>query len=347
GKLDLDTDVNTYIPNFKIPATYAQPITLRNLMTHTPGLEDGGLGYLFAKDAAHLVPLGDALARHMPSRVRPPTTDFGGDGTNSSYSNWGTALAGHIVAIASGAPFDEYIEKNVFQPLGMSSSTFREPLPPELAPRMATGYTFEDGKLKAHDFEFVHSFGPAGSLTSSAADMAKFMIAHLDEGAAAGSRRILREDTAKLMHSRQFGANPHLNGSGLGFYETYLNGRRVIGHAGDMIAFHTDLFLLPEEKIGIFVSYNSSNDVAPHIARRDLMKSFMDRYYPAKLPQVKPPADFKERAARYAGSYRANRHSYTKFEKVFGLFGSTKVAPTKDNTLLITNLLLPGPSYWV
>lgn len=346
GKLDLDADVNRYIPNFQIPATFAQPITLRNLMTHTPGLEDGGLGYLLGKDVEHLVPLGDALLRHMPTRVRPPSTDFGGDGTNASYSNWGCALAGHIVASVSGMPFDDYVEKHIFQPLGMTSSTFREPLPPELAAHMATGYTVEAGRLKPHDFELIHSFGPAGSLTSSAADMAKFMIAHLNNGEFHGAT-ILKEETARLMHSRQFSPNPYVNGSGLGFYETWINGRRTIGHGGDLVAFHSDLVLLPEEKVGIFVSYNSSNETAAYLARRDLVKSFMDRYYPARLPQVKPPADFKMRAARYAGSYAANRGSFTKFEKVFRLFGSTQVVPTEDNTLLITDLLLPGASQWV
>ena len=347
GKLDLDADVNTYIPNFKLPEAFGKPITLRNVMTHTAGLEDGALGYLFAKDAEHLVPLGESLAAHIPARVRPPTTDFGGDGTNSSYSNWATALAGHIVASVSGMAFDDYIRANIFEPLGMSSSTFAEPLPAELASRMAVGYQFKEGKLKAHDFEYVHNFGPAGSLTSSAPDMARFMIAHLNDGELDG-KRILKAETAQLMHSRQFQASPYLNGSGLGFYETYVNGRRVVGHGGDTIAFHTDLLLLPEEELGIFVSYNSSNEYAPYIARRDLVRAFMDRYYPATVPQLKAPEDFKARAARYAGTYDGNRASYTKFERVFGLASAgTRVAPTADNKLLITDLLLPGASYWV
>lgn len=347
GKLELDADVNGYIPNFKLPEAFGKPITLRNLLTHTAGLEDGALGYLFARDAGHLVPLGDALAAHVPARVRAPTTDFGNDGTNSSYSNWGTALAGHIVASVSGMPFDDYVDKHIFAPLGMTSSTFREPLPAELAPRMATGYRFEAGRFEPHGFEFVHSFGPAGSLTSSAADMARFMMAHLNLGELDG-QRILNEDTARLMQGRQFQASPYLNGAGLGFYETHVNGRRVIGHGGDMIAFHTDLLLLPEEKIGIYVSYNSSNELAPYIARRDLLRTFMDRYYPATLPPLKGPDDFQARAARYAGTYAGNRANYTKLERVFGLAGAgTRVVPTEDNKLMVVDLLFPGTSYWV
>ena len=347
GKLDLDADVNQYIPNFKLPEAHGQPITLRNLLTHTAGLEDGALGYLFQKGPEQFLPLGDALAAHMPSRVRPPTTDFGSDGTNASYSNWGTALAGHIVASVAGMSFDDYIRKNIFEPLGMTSSTFAEPLPPELAPRMAVGYQFKEGRLKAHPFEHVHNFGPAGSLTSSAPDMAKFMLAHLNDGAL-GNARILQAETAQLMHSRQFSPNPYGNGSGLGFYETWVNGRRIIGHGGDMLAFHSDFWLLKDEKVGVFVSYNSSNEMAPYVARRDLLRSFMDRYYPAKLPVLKAPEDFKDRAARYAGTYKGNRGSYTKLERVFGLAGAgTRVMPTADNQLLILDITFPGASYWV
>ncbi len=346
GKLDLDKDVNEYIPNFKIPATFAQPITLRNLLTHTPGLEDGALGYLIVDQPGKIEPLGDALAKHMPTRVRPATTSFAGDGTNASYSNWGCALAGHIVASVSGMSFDDYVKKNIFEPLGMANSTFAEPLPPALAPQMATGYREKDGQLKPFGFEFVHSFGPAGSLTSSAPDMAKFMLAHLD-GGKLGNARILKPETAELMHRRQYSPNPYVNGSGLGFYETWVNGRRIIGHGGDLVSFHADLWLLPEEKLGIFVGYNSSNGVAPYVARRDLLQSFMDRYYPAELPQLKPPADFKQRAAAYAGEYFSNRGSQTKFERMLALFGDTKVVPTDDNKLMISDILLPGLTYWV
>lgn len=346
GKLDLDADVNQYLRAFKLPDTFAEPITLRNLMTHTPGLEDGGLGYLLAKDADHLVSLEQTLMAHTPTRVRPPTRDYGADGRNVSYSNWGTALAGYIVAGVSGMPFEDYVDQHVFQPLQMTGSTFHEPLPERLAPHMATGHRFEKGRFEPHAFEFVHGFAPAGSMTASAADMAKFMIAQLNGGAYGGGR-ILKPETVQLMQSRQFSPNPYVNGAGLGFYESWINGRRTIGHGGDLVAFHADLTLLPEEKIGIFVAYNASNDAAPYIARRDLVKTFMDRYYPAHLPVVEPPKDFKERAARYAGSYRSNRGSSTKFEKVFHLFGGTKVMPTQDGTLLIQNILLPGLSYWV
>ncbi|HEY7698254.1 MAG TPA: serine hydrolase domain-containing protein, partial [Vicinamibacteria bacterium] len=126
GKIDLDADVNTYLKDFKIPDTFpGKPVTMKHLLTHTPGFEDGALGYLLIKDEHQLVPLSASLAAHVPWRVRPPWT-------YSSYSNYGAALAGLIVANVSGMPFEEYVEKNIFEPLGMSHSTFREPLPKAL-----------------------------------------------------------------------------------------------------------------------------------------------------------------------------------------------------------------------
>ena len=139
GKLDLDADVNTYLTQFKIPATYQAPITLRHVLTHTVGLEDGGIGYLMARSPQQIVPLARSLAEHIPARVRPVGTS--GEGLSSSYSNWATSLAGLIVANVSGVSFEDYVEANILRPLGMDSSTFKEPLPEALEKRMSVGYT--------------------------------------------------------------------------------------------------------------------------------------------------------------------------------------------------------------
>jgi CubicO group peptidase (beta-lactamase class C family) len=334
GKLDLDADVNTYLTQFKIPATYPAPLTLRHALTHTVGLEDGGIGYLMARSAKEIVPLASSLSAHMPARVRPVGTS--GDGLSSSYSNWATSLAGLIVANVSGVPFEDYVETNVLRPLGMDSSTFKEPLPEALEKRMSLGYTFEAGAFKPKGYEFIANFGPAGALAATATDMARFMIAHLQQGAI-GDARILKPETVRAMHERVYSPHPAVGGSGLGFYETYANGRRIVGHGGDTNYFHSELGLLEQEGIGFFASVNSGGKAA--LVPRHFMRAFMDHYFPAKLPEVKPPADFATRAGKYAGRYRALRHSYTRFEKVFALAGGTPVAPTADNKLVIPGLL--------
>jgi len=343
GKLDLDKDVNTYLKDVQLPKTYDQPITLRNIMTHTTGFEDGGVGYLFADSAKTLVPLGTWLKSHMPARIRPPTTDFT-SGANASYSNYATALAGHIVATVSGQPFDDYIEQHIFKPLGMNHSTFREPLPAELEPHMSGGYNFENGEFVKKGFEFIHAAGPAGSLASTATDMARFMLAYLQNGAL-DDGRILKPETVQLMTTRTMSPDPALNGSALGFYESWINGRRVIGHGGDTLYFHSEVVLLPEQNLGLFVSINTGGEGAR--TSMALQTAFVSHYFPATLPVIKPPADAKERNQRYAGTYRSLRHSYTKFERVFAAAGDVKATPMPDGTLGMPDPLFGKPARWI
>jgi CubicO group peptidase (beta-lactamase class C family) len=340
GKLDLDADVNTYLTQFKIPATYEAPITLRHALTHTVGMEDGGIGYLMARSPQQILPLARSLAEHRPARVRP--VGASGDGLGSSYSNWATSLAGLIVANVSGVSFEDYVEAHILRPLGMESSTFKEPLPEALEKRMSLGYTFEAGAFKARGYEYIANFGPAGALASTATDMARFMIVHLQQGAA-GDARILKPETVRAMHARAFSPHPAVGGSGLGFYETYVNGRRIIGHGGDTNYFHSELGLLEEEGVGFFASVNSGGKAA--LVPRHFVRAFMDHYFPARLPEVKVPADFGSRAGKYAGRYRALRHSYTRYEKVFALLGGAAVAPTPDHKLVIPDLFGDAGQY--
>jgi CubicO group peptidase (beta-lactamase class C family) len=333
GKVKLDADVNTYLTQFKLPDTYpGKPITIKNLLTHTEGLEDGGLGYLIVKDPARMESPVDALAKHIPARVREPASGDFTNGDMASYSNWGTSLAGLIVANVSGMPFDDYVEKNILAPLGMTHSSPRQPLPPALAKDMSIGYRYEAAQFKPQTFEYVN-LAPAGMMSATATDMAKFMIAHLQKGEYEG-KRILKEETATLMHARALSPNPYINGACLGFYENHINGRRLIVHGGDTGWFHSEMNLLPEENVGIFVSVNTAPTLL-FSTRIDLLKAFMDRYYPAKLPEVKPPEDFKQRVAKYAGSYRIIRHSYTTLEKAASIANAMTVAPTDHNTLVI------------
>lgn len=334
GKLDLDADVNDYLETFQIPDTFPEPVTLAHLLTHRPGFEDGALGYLFIKSADEIVPLAESLAAHVPERVRPP-------GTYPSYSNYGAALAGLVVANVSGMPFAEYVEKNIFEPLGMDRSTFREPLPERLAPDMAVGYKREGGRYVAGDFELISNFAPAGSMSSTATDMARFMIAHLAHGRY-GDARILEEETAGRMHSRIYTLDPRLPGVAHGFYEMSIGDLRIIGHAGDTLFFHSQLALIPEHGVGLFVSYVTNGGEA----RNQLLEAFVERYFPEPKPPLAPPGDFQERGERFAGSYRFIRHNYSRLEKALALQSSIDVAVTEEKTLVMTGFS-EEPLHWV
>ena len=324
GKLDLDRDVNEYL-DFKIPATYPKPITLRNAMTHTPGFEETAQE-LFVADAKDLKPLGDYLKAHLPVRIYPP-------GTTPAYSNYATAMAGYIVQRVSGQPFDDYIDEHILKPLHMTHSTFRQPLPAELAPLMSKGYDLASQPAKK--FEFVEA-APAGSSAVSAMDMTRFMMAHLQDGQFEGAQ-ILKPETARLMHARQFENHPSMNAMALGFYEETRNGHRIIGHAGDTENFHSDLHLVPDAQVGLFISYNSAGKGEVR-AREAVWHAFLDRYLPYQVPEKSAPASAAQDAQSVSGHYIVSRRSDTTILKVLNVAGETKVFPNKDGTISVSDL---------
>src|SRR5882724_3304035 len=285
GKIDLDADVNQYI-DFKIPPRDGKPVTMRNIMQHTAGFEEQAKGILSDDPKA---PGFEALLKQWtPHRVYTA-------GSTPAYSNYGASLAGYIVQRVSGEPFDTYLEKHIFAPLDMKLSTFRQPLPAQLAPLMSKGYPL--ASEDAGHFEIVGP-APAGSLSSPGEDMAHFMIAHLQDGEYNG-HRILSAATARQMHDSPLTLLPPLNRMELGFFETNINGREVIGHLGDTDDFHTSLHLFLQEGVGFYVSFNSpGKDAAVQGLRSALFEDFSDRYFPGKPPQSK--VDEKTAAAHAA-----------------------------------------------
>ncbi len=323
GKLDLDRDVNDYL-DYKIPPAFSKPITLRNILTHTPGFEETAKE-LFVADASKMRPLGEYLREHIPGRIFPP-------GVTPAYSNYATAMAGYIVQRTSGKPFEQYVADNIFIPLGMGHTTFVQPLPANLSSFMSNGY--QQASKEAKPYEFVQAF-PAGSVATSAADMCIFMMAHLQDGRW-NDKQILRPETAKLMHARAFGSDPRLNGMALGFYEETRNGHRIIGHGGDTLYFHSDLHLIHDSNVGFFVSYNSAGK-GEVSGRTILFEKFLDRYFPY-TPSAPAVASAKENAEQVAGLYVASRRGEKSFLKVTEFLGQAKAFANSDGTLSIDPL---------
>ena len=326
GKLNLDANLTDYVHQFDLPNAFDSPLTMSHLMTHTPGLEDGAAGFLFADDPSDLVPLADFLAAHIPTQVRPP-------GTNAAYSNWGTALAGLVVANISGKSFEQYIEDHIFSPLGMTQATFEEPLPPHLTEQMTTGYVVEKGELKPFGFEYIKNFGPAGALSASSGAMAKFMLAHLNQGQYNGAQ-LLAPATVRLMHSRLFAHTEGVAASAHGFYESWRSGQRFIGHGGDTIAFHSELLIDPERKFGFFLSFNTPDGAR---ARSAIVAGIIDFFYPTEPKQWTFPAldGSASRVQEVAGTYRFNRRSYTKLEGITAFVGDFTVVAELDGSIHI------------
>lgn len=333
GKLDLDKDVNEYL-DYKIPDAFGKPITLKNLLTHTAGFEEQAKDLIsFNSESPNL---GEFLKTHIPGRIFPP-------GTVPAYSNYGASLAGYIVERVSGEPFNQYVEDHIFKPLQMNHSTFAQPLPPALAPFMSNGYQL--ASEKPMPFEIVGPF-PAGSLSSTADDMTRFMLAHLQNGQS-GDARILQPETAQMMHSRLFGLDPAANAMAYGFYEESRNGHRIIGHAGDTNAFHSDLHLVLDQNVGFFISYNSAGrgQISP---RTILWEAFVDRYFSFTPPNTPALESAKNDAQAVSGIYTISRRSESSFLKAFALIGETTVSPAEDGTIQVSSLLASNgkPKRW-
>jgi len=335
GRLELDADIHTYLEDVHLPATHPQPITLAHLMAHAGGFE---VRERLWQERPPPDSLGEYL-RHMPARVRPP-------GELSAYSDYGTALAEHIVERVSGKPFEQYLRENVLEPLGMKRSLFRRTVPPELAADMALGHTVEDGSPHAQPLEQV-VVASGGSLSTTATDLARFMLAHLQGGQYEG-HRILREETVQRMHRQHFTHDPRLSGWAHGFMEFHLGGQRLIGHVGDAYLFHSLLVLLPEHGTGLFVSYNGSGEKnAAQRARMELLHAFLSHQYPAPPAAVPVPLkDSAGRAARFAGGYQTTWRAYGTAEASVGWRQEIRVRDGGEGTLRIKE---PGsaPRSWV
>ncbi|MGH8186930.1 MAG: serine hydrolase domain-containing protein, partial [Steroidobacteraceae bacterium] len=344
GKLDLDRDINAYL-DFRIDNPFDTPITLKHLMTHRGGFEEG-LKSILMTDVARFMTLEQYLKTHQRPLIHRP-------GEVPAYSNYGTALAGYIVQRVSGEPFERYIERHIFEPLQMQRSTFRQPLPESLQADMSHGYVQASESPRA--FELLTT-GPAGSLSTTAADMASFMIAHLQEGRL-GEASILQPPTARLMRST---LSPQVADFGMiayGFFERHQNGRHIVGHDGDTVVFHTDMYLLVDEGVGYFLSFNSRGAEDSNYETRDaIFKGFMDRYFPNRSLEsaTHEESTAARDAQRIAGRYWSSRRVESDFMSVFYVLQQVDITDGGDGTIGVptfpTNEVRPyretGPQVW-
>lgn len=328
GRLELDRDVNDYL-DFRIPPRDGKPVTLRNLMTHTPGFEEA-IKRLVTDRPDRLATPEEYLKAWIPERIYSP-------GEVPAYSNYGVTLAGYLVERASGERYDEYVERHVFKPLGMTRSTTRQVLPESFREHASQGYML--GSAPARPFE-LFGVSPAGGSTTTVADMARFMTAWLQEGELEGTR-ILRAETARQALGTRHPIVPPLNGMLLGFFEQGFGGRRIVGHGGDSQYFHSSLNLYPDEGVGVYLVVNSTGrDGAAVTLRASFMSGFSDRYFPEPaIESTVGAAAAAAHARQMAGTYMSSRGQESNFFSVLGFLTQVKVAVDEDGGLLIPALL--------
>ncbi len=332
GRVDLDANVNDYLSGFRFPESYGKATTIKHLMTHTSGLEASLLGGLIDRDKGEVDSLLSSLSQHVPMQVRAP-------GEFISYSNFGVTVLGRVIEEVSGQPFCDYIKQHIYQPLDMVHSDFCEPEDPDIREEVVTAYVLEDGQQTKKPFEYIGSWAPAGSMSSSATDMANFMLMHLG-GGVFNDVVVLKPETTDLMHSTAFSSVPGVPGMAYGFMEKFYNGYRAIAHGGATTYFFSYLLLVPDEGVGIFYSFTGGKSGA---AFREPAEAFMNHYFPSKFESVKDGsagidkdiADNHIDESIYTGVYRSMRMEYSKPTKLLFALDDVTVSDNGGDSLLI------------
>lgn len=315
GRLDLDADVNEYLTTTRVPERFGAPVTLRHLLTHTSGFEDVGIGTARLED-----PGPDALRRyvahHVPARVRPP-------GEVIASSKHGAALAGLVLSDVTGRPWDAVVTERVLEPLGMARTTLDQPPRGVLRDELARSYLGPPDERRPTTF-VIDLLAPAGSASSTAHDMALFMLAHL--GRQPGEAQVLGDEARAAMQRRAVTMHPEIDGRTLGFQERTLRGTRTLFQDGSYQGYVAVLALVPDLETGLFAAFNAPDATA---IIDDLLNRFAERF----LPEAAPP-DTAETSLATAprpdptGLYRPARRPFTTIETL------TRHVPTAPARML-------------
>jgi CubicO group peptidase (beta-lactamase class C family) len=337
SRMRLNQPVNLYLPE-KVQVRdqgYDQPVRLQNLMDHSAGFEDRALGQLFERDFERVRPLDLYLRQERPKRVRPP-------GVLSSYSNYGAALAGEAVTYSSGRPYERLIEDEILTPLGMAHTTFREPhapkaglpgpMPERLVPDISDGYRWTPVGFQRRDYEFIGQIGPAGAASSTAGDMARYMLMQLG-GGQLGGVQIYGPVAAQAFRTPLRATPVGINGWAHGFMVFDLpGGHRGYGHGGATLSFFSNMVVIPDLNLGIFITTNTDTG-------RPLVSRFPDRlvqhFYASPSPFPRPGSpELARRADDFSGYFLTTRRAYSGLEGfVDKLQGGADVAVTREGRL--------------
>jgi CubicO group peptidase (beta-lactamase class C family) len=308
----------------QVPTGWGRPITLHDLLTHTAGLEESVVGYA-ARTPADIRPLGEFLAAKLPKRGWPP-------GDVTGYSNYGYALAGYVVESVTGKPFADYERDEILTPLGMTHSSFTQPVPPELERNAAISYRCLTASCVpiAPDYRSAY---PPGGLVTTASDMSRFLLAQL--GDSVDGRRVLGDSVLRLMHERQFTHDSSLAGLTYGFAEDALLGVRSLSHAGGASGYTSFVVLVPTQRFGAFLVANGGGTRFGAETLDAVAKAWMpapavvaDNITPSGSNPVDP-----------TGAYRVTRYAHRGLENLPMLFnGQLHVTRVSRDTIAVIGL---------
>lgn len=338
GRIRIDAPINLYLPeSLQVrDQGYRAQVTVLNLMDHSAGFEDRALGHLFERNPRRERSLADYLRQERPRRVHAP-------GEMSTYSNYGAALAGEAVTYVTGRPFERLMEDEIFTPLGLGHTTFREirpaerglpgPMPEALAADMADGYRWTGDGFAKRPYEYIGHIAPAGSASSTAGDMARYMAALLNGGSLDGAA-IFGPKAAQAFAAPIRRTPPGINGWRHGFIEYSLpGGHRGYGHDGATLSFMSSMVLVPDLNLGLFISTNTETGgaLAGRFAGRVLQQFYAE---PQAFPRPGVPA-LASLKGLYEGHYLGTRRAYGGLEGLIGrALSSLDVSISPDGRLL-------------
>jgi CubicO group peptidase (beta-lactamase class C family) len=291
GKVSLEDPVHKLVPDlwFENRWEATDPIRIVNLLEHTTGWDDLHFRE-YAKQAPDSMSLHDGLDydhHSRTSRWRP--------GTRMAYCNAGPPVAAYVVEKITGQRFEDFVQQNLFNPIGMRSATYFEP-----ARSTATTLYHPDGKTPYQYWHII--MRPAGSINASAKDMAAYVQFYLNRGAVNGNQIIPSADIDRMeTPASTWAAKDGLKtGYGLSNYGSVEDGFVYHGHDGGVEGGLTEMAYMPDYGVGYSFSINSgSGDAFEKVAKA------IRSYVTLKLPKplVPPPASLPANAEDYAGWY--------------------------------------------
>lgn len=317
GQIDLTADVSKYLPEGFLKLKY--PVTMEHLMSHTAGFEERTEG-LFVSDPAELIVLGEYLrAPRQPKQIYQP-------GTVIAYSNFGTSLAGYIVERLSGLSFEEYVEQNIFIPLEMNKATFVQDYSgiAEVSRQKSKGYLPGKDGFSAQPNIYINDM-PAGSLQTTAENMAHFMIAQMNTQGNTPYPLFTHPETLAKMQEVSFTQNALLPGNAHGFWERFAGEYRVLEHGGNTASFSSLVSIVPEENFGICTLTNVGGEMAG--VRTELLNVLVGETY--SNPQADNSLDHSKEVA---GWYKSARAVESGLVKVVGALAGSTDMQVKANT---------------
>lgn len=279
GAVDLDAPIDRYVRRVAIPRTYPDSVTVRQLLNHTAGFDEVRPGTQ-AQTRDGLLRLDQFLNGRLV-RVRPP-------GRTTAYSTYGITLAGEMIEEVSGVTYENFLQRNIWEPLGMRRSGID--VPTTLQGDVAMGYEISGDSLVSQPWEWYHT-APASSINATVADIGRFLIAQLAPAGVAAAR-ILSDSALREMHRQQVTMHPSIPGYALGFYEDYVGDLRVLEHGGNTAGFSALMVLIPSENAGFFVV----NHFEGSRLRDDLKWLLLERFFPSakqrrQVPATLPPVE--------------------------------------------------------